>query len=127
VSGMSTSSTMPHLSSMASRSPASSASSSTANLLGSSSLNQGYSSSVSSSSRGYYGAGPSPYDATPTRRTRSGSVSGALSAATKQTELASNSSGSGSARSGQGIWSRMWGGLSRGQASSDPQTKPLMQ
>ncbi|KAJ3500758.1 hypothetical protein NMY22_g19156 [Coprinellus aureogranulatus] len=123
-SGMNTSSTMPHLSAMASRSPASSASSSTANLLGPSSLNQGFSSSV-------YGKGSSPYDVTPTRRVRSGTVSGALTTPTRQMEMSSSTSTSGSgvnaARSGQGIWSRMWGGLSRGQASNDPQSRPLMQ
>ncbi|RXW23610.1 hypothetical protein EST38_g2250 [Candolleomyces aberdarensis] len=113
-SGMNTSSTMPHLSAGSSISLTSSAASSTTNLLSSSSTAQGFSSSVSSTSRIIYGHGGSGNDSTPTRRpvgrVRSGTVTGATSSIGKSSVDFPNG-GSTLARSTGGFLSRMWGGL----------------
>ncbi|KAF5331722.1 hypothetical protein D9611_007532 [Ephemerocybe angulata] len=107
-SGMNTSLTMPHLSACSSTYPAPPASSSTANLLSSSTQEHGFSSSISASSSRTFNPA-SGDDTTPTRRTRSGTV-GASSTLAK--EMATSSSGSsGASRSTGGFLSRMWGGL----------------
>ncbi|KAJ2918228.1 hypothetical protein MD484_g2192, partial [Candolleomyces efflorescens] len=130
-SGMNTSSTMPHLSAGSSISLASSAASSTTNLLSSSSIAQGFSSSVSStSSRTIYGnGGSSGNDSTPTRRpigrVRSGTVTGATSSMGKSS-LDFSGGSSTLARSTGGFLSRMWGGLKTQTANHQASNQSLI-